>query len=362
MDDNNLNHTRSHIRQSNWELMRIVAMCMIIAGHFITQSEYMSYIPTKEGAWFGVFFGRCSRIAVNMFLLLGCWFMVEAKFSARRIIKLYFNVWTLTAPITIMIYLLGFPVSGKDIVRGIFPLLGVCVWFASSYIALILIAPWLNKFMLLPQHSFKKLLLLLTGLISIWMTIHSMGTLHDGWLDSFVWFNYIFLLVGYYKKYCSFKFNKWLVLVVGIASYCTLVMIEYGAVNINGMAHIAKILLDDFKTIPKLFIAACFFYFFHKLDIGKMTWINFLATGAFSTYIIHQTPAFIHVLWFDVYNCREAIVRYNPLIYSIFVVVTVYIFCLFVEYIRRKFIEPVILNCYLAKRLELFIDKFYINV
>ena len=89
-------------RQSNWELLRIVAMLMIVAGHFFQQSGFIRSASAAD-YWFSIFAGSGSRIAVNMFLMLGCWFMVDTKFKAHRIIKLYLNVWCFTVPLTILV-------------------------------------------------------------------------------------------------------------------------------------------------------------------------------------------------------------------------------------------------------------------
>ena len=75
-------------------------------------------------------------------------------------------------------------------------------------------------------------------------------------------------------------------------------------------------------------------------------------------YVFHQTPAFISVLWHQIYQCDTAFTRWNPLVYAVFVVFTVYFFGLFVERCRRC-IEPFILNSAFVRWMEERIDKFY---
>lgn len=145
-------------RQSNWELLRIVAMLMIVAGHFFQQSGFIRSANAAD-YWFSIFAGSGSRIAVNMFLMLGCWFMVDTKFKAHRIIKLYLNVWCFTVPLTILVVCLGFSPTMKDVARGIFPFVGKGVWFASAYIMLILFSPWLHKVLEWKEYSIRKLLI-----------------------------------------------------------------------------------------------------------------------------------------------------------------------------------------------------------
>lgn len=186
-------------RQSNFELMRIVAMLMIISGHFINQSGLRTnscgidlYVLT--------YLGSASRIAVNMFIMLGAWFMVELQFKARRILKLYFNVWVLTAGISILLLVLGYSLNSREVAKSILPFIGRGVWFPSSYIALILLSPWLKKFFYLSSASQKNLLIIVFLMVSGIITVYAPGGMEDNWLDTLCWFVFIYLFIGYYRK------------------------------------------------------------------------------------------------------------------------------------------------------------------
>ena len=78
-------------RKSNYELMRIVAMIMIVMGHFWGQSNYAE-LAAGYSYYLGGILSHGSRIAVNVFLFMGIWFMLEGEFKASRILKLYFNL------------------------------------------------------------------------------------------------------------------------------------------------------------------------------------------------------------------------------------------------------------------------------
>lgn len=93
-------------RESNYELMRIIAMLMIVMGHFWGQSGY-DEMATGISYIVGQFLGCGSRVAVNLFLFLGIWFMVESQIRAKRLLNLYFNVATITIPISLLVYIWG---------------------------------------------------------------------------------------------------------------------------------------------------------------------------------------------------------------------------------------------------------------
>lgn len=124
-------------------------------------------------------------------------------------------------------------------------------------------------------------------------------------------------------------------------------------------SRLAENYLLDFKSLPNFFIAMCIFYFFQHLQIGSSRTINFIATGAFSTYIIHQTPALIYPLWNHFYQGILPFESINPVWYIFFVVFSLYALCLAIETIRRKYIEPMILKSRFVKTIEVKLDEFY---
>ena len=63
-------------RQSNIELLMIFAIIMVVMEHFIRQSSLLASATEANGI-INAFLGSGGRIAVNIFLLIGSWFMVD---------------------------------------------------------------------------------------------------------------------------------------------------------------------------------------------------------------------------------------------------------------------------------------------
>ena len=189
---------KSKVRNSNIELLRIIAMFFIVAGHFISQSGNIEYSFCVND-FILVFLGSASRIAVNVFLIIGVWFMVDSKFSADRILKLYIQVITYSLPITVaMLFLNRENVSIKDFARGFLPFWGRGLWFASAYITLMLFKPLLDKIL----NWNKKELGLLVGLMFVFISLVStLPDVQEGYVIDSVWFLVVYLFAGYIKKY-----------------------------------------------------------------------------------------------------------------------------------------------------------------
>lgn len=189
---------KSNIRNSNIELLRIIAMFFIVAGHFILQSGDVVYSFCIND-YILIFLGSASRIAVNVFLIIGVWYMVDSCFSAERILKLYIQVITYSVPITIiMLFLNKENVSAKDFARGILPFWGRGLWFASAYITLMLFKPLLDKIL---EWS-KRELGCLVGLLLVFISLVStFPDVQEGYVIDSVWFLVVYLFVGYIKKH-----------------------------------------------------------------------------------------------------------------------------------------------------------------
>lgn len=74
-------------RQSNIELLRVIAMLLIVAGHYVGQSKIMNaFTPWSFNQCFALFIGSAARIAVNVFIIISAWFLVDSKFSSKKVI------------------------------------------------------------------------------------------------------------------------------------------------------------------------------------------------------------------------------------------------------------------------------------
>lgn len=115
-------------RNSNIEFLRILCMALIIMGHFIEQTEAMTLSSCMV---ISVLMGSGLRIAVNIFILVGSWFMIDRRFEASRVLKLYGNILFYTVSVSLFL-LLFYNISLTNLVRNLFPFVGggIMVWIS----------------------------------------------------------------------------------------------------------------------------------------------------------------------------------------------------------------------------------------
>lgn len=341
-------------RASGIELCRVLAMLMIVTGHFVGQGGLASAHADSTCLQL---FGSGARWAVNLFLVIGCWFMVDYKFKAERIARLYLTVLFYAVPLTILAVVLGNPTT-KDVLRGLTPFFGRPLWFVSAYISLALVAPWLKSAFRLTRRSLGILVAMLTVIMP------GICTLPDPQMCYVVdvcYFLFVFVLLGFLKPLLasSGKYRH-VALVAGIVLYSMLVVLRQNGVPFVQMW--ATQCLSDFKTIPNLASALLVFYFFLHLNIGSIRWINIVASSAFAVYVIHATPAFYDFLWNNVFQTRKWLASSFYPLYTAGVVLAVYLAGLLLEIPRRLIVDNWLLSLTATRKLLKIADDVYAKV
>lgn len=353
-------------RNSNIELVRIFSMFFIVSGHFISQSGNIEYSFCVND-YLLVFIGSASRIAVNVFLIISVWYMVDLKFSVERIMKLYIQLVTYSVPITALMLILNREnVSIKDFARGFLPFWGRGLWFVSAYITLMLFKPLLDKIL---SWSKKELSLLVTLLFVFISFVSTLPDNQSGYVIDSVWFLVVYILVGYIKNY-PVKIilpnwnNVFRIVCVGGAYICLTVCIFLGQcfpqknMLISAAYKLANQYSSDIKTIPNFLIALLLVIWVINLKPHYNKFINKAAESVFTVYIVHQVPAFISFIWKRIFM-SEMWIPQHVFWYTFIVFALLYVVCSIANVISKKIIETQIMKCNLWNYLIRKIEEMY---
>lgn len=278
-------------RKSNFELLRIVSMCGIIAIHYLAGSlggmaENASF---PEFAWFlSQFVNSAACPLVNCFVLISGYFMISKDtFCIRKSVDLLI--------ITMFYGIIGYTIgissgvtafSIKGMFYSIFPFFEAKRWFVETYIILILLVPFINKALRnLDKKNFRTLLVISISIFSLWYTIGlSSPVLDDGY--GIINFIVLYMLGAYLKLFGSedelLKIKKWKALTAYIICVLVTFVLSY-FIYPFGYAFFTNIIGAVFA-----------FVFFMKLNIGANKKINAVSEATFDVYFVHS----------DAYTCR----------------------------------------------------------
>lgn len=276
-------------RESNFELLRIVLMLLIIVGHLLLNSEKLGAIGTKE-YYITNIMRSFTVFGVNGFILLSGYFGINLNYKKliRLDIKILFYTW--------IFFAIGI-ISGihqiniiKDILL-IFPVITKRYWFITDYFVLCILSPFLNKFIRSLEKEELKNLLLIGGIIfyviaTFCFMINADQIVND---SGYGMINFIYLyFAGFYLKHyykdehgCIFYFAAYAIISI------MLFMINWGMTKITGFYFDSLI---SYNTIFVLGGAISLFLAFKNLKIPTNTIINRSAAACLSIYVIHTNP------------------------------------------------------------------------
>lgn len=195
-------------RQANFELLRIVAMIMVIMLHYLVKGivadSYMgNSAPANCFAWLLEAF---CLVAVNCYVLISGYFLVESDWKPGRVVSLLCQVlfYSLLIPVVLMILGLIPPgsVSMYEWVEYAFPINTEHYWFATAYLMMYLFAPFLAAGI---RRMDKRQLQIVIGLLLFFVSLVKsvvpvvFATDRSGY--DFGWFLCLFVLAGYIRRF-----------------------------------------------------------------------------------------------------------------------------------------------------------------
>lgn len=140
-----------HSRQANMELLRCLAMMMVVVLHYLGKGELLAdlskdSIPLKGGAaW--ILESLCI-VAVNLYMLLSGYFGWKSSFKPSRLLRLYLQIWFYSMTVGVVSYLVwGYPkdTSGTYFfLKLLFPVSMEHYWFMTAYVFLYLLLPFVG--------------------------------------------------------------------------------------------------------------------------------------------------------------------------------------------------------------------------
>lgn len=334
---------RQTTRQSNFELLRIVAMLMIVLHHFAYHGgfEYDSTTLSIPRFWFN-FIIMGGKIGVNIFVLISGYFLIQSKSTnagINKILKLWGQVFFYSGTIYAISIALGGSVSIKQLIKAFMPMTRAIWWFASTYFVLYIIHPYLNLFLhSMDKLSYQRYLLLL---LLMWCIVPTfLSTAFEG--NNLCWFVALYSLAGYYRLYGFNKFvtknSGMMAIVFTILTYCSSVIFTILGTKWAFFSEHNRYFYE-LQSLPTLGIAICIFVAFTNMNIKYSKWINVVSSATFGVYLIHDNSFVRSFLWETVF--QNAVFQDSILLvpYSIAVVSIVFILCTLLDLLRQRVIE-----------------------
>lgn len=341
-------------RRSDWELLRILCMLFIIGDHVTGQSGVASYAELPAAFGFCLL-GGGSRIACDVFVLLGGWFLSEQPFRTKRPLTLWLSLWLYTVPVTVICLAAGLPVTAGDLRWAVFPASTRQLWFISAYLVLLLCTPLLNRALHgLPRAAHRGALLILGVPLVLYPTLFG----ENGIVGEEAWvFLYLYLLAAYLRRWPDNRLAKAfgrrpVAAAVGLGIPLVLsaarAVLEWQGMTSGKAMQYAAYYRNGLGALPNLLAAMALLYLFQNLPLGSNRFINRAAGATLGVYILHQVPVLRAFLWNGIFKAEQ---NAGSLPYALFMVVATYAACTLLDALRERLLIAPLTRTALFARL-----------
>lgn len=241
-------------RDANIELLRIVAMLMIITLHFNNQSKALLVLgeTASNVQIFATVLEAIAITGVNVYVLISGYYLSSSKVRLSKVLLLILQVYFYTLLISGAMMLVGaYTVKPDDkldrMLKYLFPISSEHYWFVTAYVIMYVLAPVMNAAVNTLER--KQLKTVIIGLLTWFCFIKSIvpvkfGTDRMGY--DFGWFICLYLIAAYIRKYNIVLFRDakksalvYLISVVVIAAFSLVFYkINFDTGNFNYYAEV----------------------------------------------------------------------------------------------------------------------------
>lgn len=303
-----------------------------------------------------------------LFIFISSWFLTNAKFSAKKIFRLWIELFFYSATIALIFYFLKIPCFFKNHIAGAFeaefnealypptiqsllsgfmPFSRSISWFVSCYILFYICVPFLNKLILSlsqKEHLAASIISAIYTMVIPMIPFNGIAQYASGNLVIFI---AIFFIASYLKIYpVKFLENKNRNFILAITLFSLLVLWRIAIVyvfankiiSIQFLISRERNILNIFtsmKSFPLLLLTIFIFFGFKNLNIKTSKIINYIASTTLGIYLIHDNSFVRYFLWFKVFRLSEHFHRNGFLLYLLFAIAATFIASALIDFLRQ---------------------------
>ena len=315
-------------RDSSLELLRIVAMLMIVGAHFAQHGGFnFSTTEISVNRLWQQFLYMHGHFANDIFVLISGYFLVKSQeVRAAKVIGLPLKAFVYCLLVVGLLIFFKVPFTFRELYRQ--------WWFIKTYFVLYLIHPYLNILLNnLTREEYKKMLIML-GLYWSLLPVFIRWSFESSNLINFI---YLYSLAGYFnlhaKNFGDKKFVFYGILFMFL-NLVTLIIFDVIGLKVSLFGERAQYFRGMMRPFT-LLGALCFLLGFRNFSF-KSKLINVIAAATLGVYLLHENIFMSKWLWQTVFH--TASFQDSPYLipYTLGVVILVFAACVVIEIVRSK--------------------------
>ena len=349
-------------RESNFELLRIISMIMIIMWHLLLQANILNYSNGILKLLLTIIEATIV-VHVNSYVLTTGYFQYKSDVKKNKIINIIGDVWFYKVIILSIVLIFGLQQLSKlDILLNLSPINHKEYWFMNCYLILYLISPILNKIISnSDKNEMKKIILIIFIIVSILSTVSNQLIFNNEYGYSVSNFILLYFIGAYINKY-NINLNtkdiiKYLLLLIGIN-----VLLNYiGSylLNKNSLSNYFGTIITSSSFVydnPIVIIQSILYFLIFKNLKIKNKYINIISKTTIGVYLIHTNKLLREYVY--KYFGYSKIFNNKLLVIPLLILnsLLLFIICSIIEFFRIK-IKELIINSSLYIKFKEYIKN-----
>lgn len=290
-------------RMANLELLRCIAMMMVVVLHFLGKGDILGDLTGKEPlgsmkttAWL---LESLCIVAVNLYMLISGYFLSASSFKLSRLLKLWLQVWVYSVGVGLLAYVLGICPESEF---GIHYLLTLALpvsmghyWFMTAYVFLYILLPLMGRTVReMSKGQMQVALGLLLFAFCILKSFVPARLEMDGLGYDVLWYLCVFMTAAYIRRFgWSFLQKKGCAMALYLAAVLAIFLGTMGLrqlyLRTGSFGLILKICLEYNHILPLLASVGLFGAFLKcKVSGGFASMINRIAPYTLGVYLLHE--------------------------------------------------------------------------
>lgn len=355
----------SRVRDSRFELLRLLAMLLIVAHHFSVHCG-VNFPALKDldtltvcNVIFATFLAAGGKVGVFLFAAITGYFLVHKTGHLSSLIRLL----ALTSFYSMAFYLwalythraeLGFSLT----VQMLLPPLSNMYWFVTAYTLLYLLTPLINPALRLMNRTQFLAILLIFGFI--WYVLPSLlftPTLHQPLFfeTEFTTLFYAYLAGAFAARFKPELSGRFLVTALLLSLAATLLYLT--ACELHALPRTEVYFIwywgTAFNSVLVLATALSIFFIFTRLQVFHSPFINALGPLMLGVYLIHDNYFVRPLLWHELAPLSRHLTEPTFWAFALMSIAVVFILATAAESLRAALLHPLNYLCApLYRRLD----------
>lgn len=330
-------------RKSGVEILRIVAMFIIVANHFSTHGALRS-VANAHVSFLNTLVAQIlacgGKLGVDIFVLISAYFLCTKTVRVSSMVRLWIRcvVWGLI--LCGVAQLAGLHVGSRMLWMALLPVSCQNYWFVTAYFVMLVLSPFLSVGL---RGLGRKRHALLIGVLLFIYAVAPAVTLWSGTRPLFgfsnvTWFVVLFVVGSYVRLHGHGIGISRRTLFWTLASALLAVL---GWILLSHVFHgLRWNAVREMNCPVTLAIALSSLMIAVGAKVGVCGWLNRVAACMFGVYLIHDNPLMRGLIWNRLVHASSLVRQDLFPVTALAAILLVFLSCVFLDYLLGLVLRP----------------------